>query len=571
MGHQEVRDMFDQARRNLSVRDVEDKVWKFQPYDDESRGQNVTLEKVKLFTRSVKMAQDNPSRAREILSQKTARAILDTKESMLCYLGPLLHPGRYTSYGRHFTLPNILAAVVHRLMDYLAVGDQVVDCSCGSNAFIAQLKSLCEGKEINFKAFDLFTPKDTNHWERASWFEIHKGQLNSGDHLVIGLNPPFGKNGSLAIQFVSHAAEFQPRVMVLIVPPKTPVPKGYVKKHEDTSLCIDRSFYVPGIRQSSWNAVPPAFRILERISPPIPTDLQYLRPQDAHMLGPVISEEELPPIPNSTDGCNDGIEDELMLQGSSLIARMPFDEHVPSMTPSHMANALPGQSIINLQMIGMGPASVANHGPWKSAVRGVHSWPAIGPGCVSAPQAMDCNSGGATLPKETMAAQCQHCMGELPYGTNSLGNPLCHVATGRAPSGVDLVPTPGIMGPQLNGGLELVVSGAADCFQVDGMHMHHVDRLRPGRLYQDPVMPQMHIADDHEGGVHGFRRVIVTGDVKGMDDESMDGDLAVVPGIRMDGFRCPNVSGHGKTGGHRGAENGHLGQHCGKQWPTKRG
>ena len=46
--------------------------------------------------------------------------------------------------------------------------------------------------------------------------------LPAAERLVIGLNPPFGKNGSLANKFVEHAARtFAPRMLVLIVPPAT--------------------------------------------------------------------------------------------------------------------------------------------------------------------------------------------------------------------------------------------------------------------------------------------------------------------------------------------------------------
>ena len=59
------------------------------------------------------------------------------------------------------------------------------------------------------------------------------GDLPGGDRLVIGLNPPFGKNNALASMFVRHAAEFQPRVMVLIVPPGVPIPRGYRVMYEE--------------------------------------------------------------------------------------------------------------------------------------------------------------------------------------------------------------------------------------------------------------------------------------------------------------------------------------------------
>lgn len=43
------------------------------------------------------------------------------------------------------------------------------------------------------------------------------------DRLVIGLNPPFGKGGQLADKFILHSASFQPRLLILIVPPWTVV------------------------------------------------------------------------------------------------------------------------------------------------------------------------------------------------------------------------------------------------------------------------------------------------------------------------------------------------------------
>lgn len=52
--------------------------------------------------------------------------------------------------------------------------------------------------------------------------DMHAGQLGPPDRLVIGLNPPFGKDGVLANKFVQRAAMYhQPRIIVLIVPPET--------------------------------------------------------------------------------------------------------------------------------------------------------------------------------------------------------------------------------------------------------------------------------------------------------------------------------------------------------------
>ena len=47
------------------------------------------------------------------------------------------------------------------------------------------------------------------------------GSLPGGDKLVIGLNPPFGQDGTLARAFAALAAHHRPRIIVLIVPPMT--------------------------------------------------------------------------------------------------------------------------------------------------------------------------------------------------------------------------------------------------------------------------------------------------------------------------------------------------------------
>ena len=66
------------------------------------------------------------------------------------------------------------------------------------------------------------------------------GMLPPGKELVIGLTPPFGKNNILANKFVQHAAQFLPRVIVLIVPPQTPIPRGYTIMYEDHQTMSDR-------------------------------------------------------------------------------------------------------------------------------------------------------------------------------------------------------------------------------------------------------------------------------------------------------------------------------------------
>jgi len=38
---------------------------------------------------------------------------------------------------------------------------------------------------------------------------------------IMGLNPPFGLKAALANKFIDKALEFEPKLMILIVPPET--------------------------------------------------------------------------------------------------------------------------------------------------------------------------------------------------------------------------------------------------------------------------------------------------------------------------------------------------------------
>ena len=110
--------------------------------------------------------------------------------------------------------------------------------------------------QIIGRAYDIITPCNLEDWIRRSWFDVHPDELYigkgmegmmscegvaaTGDRLVIGLNPPFGKNGRLAEFFIQKAAEFRPRHLVLITPPVTQTPPGYERIYEDPHLCREK-------------------------------------------------------------------------------------------------------------------------------------------------------------------------------------------------------------------------------------------------------------------------------------------------------------------------------------------
>ena len=49
-----------------------------------------------------------------------------------------------------------------------------------------------------------------------------------------------GFHNSLANDFARHAAELQPRLIVLVVPPDTVVPDGYIKLCDERTVMADR-------------------------------------------------------------------------------------------------------------------------------------------------------------------------------------------------------------------------------------------------------------------------------------------------------------------------------------------
>jgi len=206
-------------------------------------------------------------------------------------LNPFMVGPRYTSYGRHFTQPHVLAVCAARMALFLRPGDRCVDTCCGENNWLKAVQDVCGSRNrsiggVTFQAFDLFPAKNKQpgNAQVADWFTVNAAQLGlvphghvQPDQLVMGLNPPFGMGNSLAAKFINHMAAFRPRLIVLIVPQGTPLPSPevFTPLVYDIALCAGHIFYLPGShvptaaggadqRVESWNKVNPAFIILQR-------------------------------------------------------------------------------------------------------------------------------------------------------------------------------------------------------------------------------------------------------------------------------------------------------------------
>ncbi|KAK9284748.1 hypothetical protein L1049_023925 [Liquidambar formosana] len=190
--------------------------------------------------------------AKAVCEPQVLNQIIKWKRKLSIYLAPFLIGTRYTSFGRHFTKVEKLKEIVDRLHPYVQNGDMIVDFCCGSNDFSCLMKEKLDkmGKKCSFKNFDLFQAKNDFCFEKRDWMSVHSEELPAGSQLIMGLNPPFGAEASLANKFVDKALEFKPKLLILIVPEETKrldeKAAAYDLIWKDDKILSGKSFYLPG-------------------------------------------------------------------------------------------------------------------------------------------------------------------------------------------------------------------------------------------------------------------------------------------------------------------------------------
>ncbi|KAI3702614.1 hypothetical protein L6452_28361 [Arctium lappa] len=214
--------------------------------------------------------------AKAVCEPNVLNQLIRWKKKLHVFLAPFLHGTRYTSFGRHFTKEDKLKEIVDRLHWYVEDGDMIVDFCCGSNDFSCFMKEKLDsmGKKCSFKNYDLITPKKTFNFEQRDWFTVPLDALADGSHLVMGLNPPFGVQASLANKFIDHALKFKPKLLILIAPRET---KRLNQKRspydliwEEEEMLCGKSFYLPGSINTQdqplddWNTVSPPLSLWSR-------------------------------------------------------------------------------------------------------------------------------------------------------------------------------------------------------------------------------------------------------------------------------------------------------------------
>ncbi|XP_048328713.2 protein ENHANCED DOWNY MILDEW 2 isoform X3 [Ziziphus jujuba] len=166
--------------------------------------------------------------------------------------------------------------IVNKLHPYVREGDTVVDFCCGANDFSILMRRKLEetGKKCLYKNYDFIQPKNDHNFERRDWMTVQPHELPSGSQLILGLNPPFGVKAVLANKFIDKALEFNPKLLILIVPPETQrldekqLPYDLI--WEDDRLLSGKSFYLPGSvdvydkQMEQWNTRPPVLYLWSR-------------------------------------------------------------------------------------------------------------------------------------------------------------------------------------------------------------------------------------------------------------------------------------------------------------------
>lgn len=202
--------------------------------------------------------------------------IFKWRDKLRVYLAPVLNGNRYTSHGRHFTKVEKLEGVIDRLHWYVQNGDTIVDFCCGANDFSILMKKKLEetGKKCFYKNYDLLPTKNDFNFEMRNWMSVKVKELPKGSQLIMGLNPPFGVNANLANKFIDKALEFQPKLLILIVPPETERLDNkrtpYDLVWEDADFLSGKSFYLPGSldvndrQMDQWNVKAPVLYLWSR-------------------------------------------------------------------------------------------------------------------------------------------------------------------------------------------------------------------------------------------------------------------------------------------------------------------
>ena len=127
-----------------------------------------------------------------------------------------------------------------------------VDSSCGRGVLGMEVRKQSDGA-IDVIQYDIDTSDacDTAEAKECDWFTV--ADRSPGASLLIGFNPPFGRRGARARQFVDHAAKMRPEHMMWILPhmPVGWLPESYVV-HRRIPVPSKGAFEIKSIGVRTW-------------------------------------------------------------------------------------------------------------------------------------------------------------------------------------------------------------------------------------------------------------------------------------------------------------------------------
>lgn len=274
-----------EAESSITLEDVTHKhqVPSTHAFSSKYAVQSITLGKLEGTTEALRVALqkleggDSIEDAKAVCGPGLLTQITKWRAKLKVFLAPFLYGPRYTSFGRHFTKVEKLKLICEKLHFYVQDGDMIVDFCCGSNDFSWLMKEKLDqmGKNCSYKNYDIFPAKNDFNFEKRDWMTVRSSELPPGEELIMGLNPPFGANATLANQFIEKALEFKPKLLIIIAPRETlrldeRKRNRYDLVWEDQDLLRDKSFYLPGSvdangkQMEDWNVNVPRLSLWSR-------------------------------------------------------------------------------------------------------------------------------------------------------------------------------------------------------------------------------------------------------------------------------------------------------------------
>jgi hypothetical protein len=114
----------------------------------------------------------------------------------------------------------LLHHAVQLLLEHLEEWDDfgLIDFSAGDNMFADLMQGEFGNRLTMVNSYDI--NPGSPFVEARDWFAVYPQEFRHirPPKLVIGFNPPFGFSGKFARDFIKHAVDFQPDVMICVVP-----------------------------------------------------------------------------------------------------------------------------------------------------------------------------------------------------------------------------------------------------------------------------------------------------------------------------------------------------------------